>query len=490
MQWMYAVVGLLLILVGVFFTCIGLFDKIETGRLSRVGGVLIALIFVGVGVWLAWPIFVGVKDLVSGSHHAHEIIDARKAKNAESDRGEYVIFQKVAEIGAVAFSAVALFLCWSMRRRDPGSRRPWVVLAAGLCAGYVVLVHWGFHLLPSRFGGDLIEQPLRWWLSRNQALLTFGLYAEILWAAGLAGSTFTGLPIGPWTAFLVPVALLPGCVASYLNLSWWKHIVCWLLSIFLGVLLNEVRKAESEGEMATRADRALVLSSRLLETDELKRPRLALYLRPFVSTGTLDTQYVSEGADALDFETVLSYAVRPELSLIGLNRPQEQAIVGAGYIYGADQDWFERFQRLANTAAIIFLLPSAHHGTLDEVQWVVENHAFGKCIFLMPETVTGEGYQAYVSSPSPVRVYEERINYHAPDWEQMRTAVFERVKILLPEYQDTGAVFMLDEGGGVRQLEPLLLSRSMLKVIRLRRMIRRVLRPADAETHSPMAQAL
>jgi hypothetical protein len=241
--------------------------------------------------------------------------------------------------------------------------------------------------------------------------------------------------------------------------------------------------------MARRADRASVLSSRLLETNELKRPRFALYLRPFVSTGTLDTQSVSEDADALDLETVLSYAVRPELSLIGLNRPQEQAIVGAGYIYGADQDWFERFQRLANNAAIIFLLPSARLGTLDEVQWVVENRAFGKCVFLMPENVTGEGYQASVSSPSPVRVYEERVHDHAPDWEQMRTAVFECVKILLPEYQNGGAVFMLDEGGGVRLLEPLLLSRSILKVIRLRRVIRRVLRPARAENRRPMALA-
>lgn len=486
MEWVHAVLGLLAIVAGGFVAYIGLFEEIEGGRLSRLGTVLFALVFLGFGVWIAWPVFAGIVDLVSGSHHAREIIQARKAKTAENDRIEYVTFQKVVEGGGIAFAAAALFLSWGMRRRDPGSRRPWVVLTAGLFAGYVVLVHWGLHVLPSGFGGDLFEQPLRGWLSRHQALMTFGLYSEILWAVGLAGSNFTGLPVGTWTAFSVPMVLLPGCIASYLNVSWRWQIVSWLLSVFLGFILNKVRKAEQWGEMAKRAARAQVLNSRLLEVDERKRPRFALYLRPFVSTGTLDTQ---QGADALDLETVLSYAVRPELSLIGLNRPQEQAIVGAGYIYGADEDWFERFQKLANNAAVIFLLPSAHRGTLDEVQWVVENRAFAKCVFLMPETVTGEGYQANVSIPSTVRVYEDRINYHAPDWAQMRTAVFERLKILLPEYQDSGAAFMLDESGEVRLLEPLGLSRFTLKVMRLRRVIRRVLRPANAETKRLMAQA-
>lgn len=479
MQWVYAAFGLLMILVGSFAVCIALFGKIDGRWLTRLGAVLFTVAFMGFGVLMAWPIFAGIGDLLSGTHHAHEMILAQRATDEESKRTEYLWFRKSLQGGAIVFAAAAPLLFWGMRRRDTGSLRPWVVLAAGLCAGYVVLVKSGLHLLPSGFGGDLIERPLRGWLSHHEALLFFGLYIVIFFLAGLAGANFTGLPVGPWTAFFVPVAALP-CVASYyLNFSWWKQTLCWLLTVFLGLILNEVRKAEHQGEMAKRAARASALSSRLLEAHEGSHPPFALYLRPFVSTGKLDTQYVSEEADALDLETVLSYAVMPKLCLIGLNRPQEQAIVGAGYVYGADQGWFDRFQKLARSATAIFLFPSARAGTLDEMQWIIDNRAFGKCVFLMPETVTGKGYQAYASSPSPVRLYEERMYDHAPDWARTRAAVFERVKIRLPEYQGSGAAFTLDENRGVQQMEPLLLSRSIMKVMRLRKVIRRVLRPKE-----------
>jgi hypothetical protein len=480
---MYAFFGVLMILGGAFALFVVLSDfaqgETDAGLLMRIYSLLFLIGFIAFGTWLAWPILMACKDLVTGTRHAGEIIRARDSTRASAVGYQFLTFRTALEIFAIAFAGLSPVLWWGMRRREPGSRRPWAVLLAGLATGYIILVHRGVHLLPGSAGADLIERPLRQILAHHEQLLTFGLYWELTWLISLAGFAWTGLPVGNWTAFFAPLALLPPAVGYYFNYPLWKQLLCYLVCIILGGIVNAIRKAEAEAEKAKRALRAREISDRLLGADDGKRPLFALYLRPFASTGHLDTQNVSANADPLDLETVLSYAVRPELSLLGLNRAQEKSIIGADYLYGPDQDWFVRFQELAINAKLLFLLPSARQGTLDEVEWVIEKRALEKCVFIMPETVTGTGWQASSAVPSTVRVYEERIIDHAPEWKETRAAVLQRVNVPLPEYREDGALFMLNARGGVRRLERLGLSHSMWKVLRLRRVIKRVMRPTS-----------
>jgi hypothetical protein len=472
MQWMYAGFGMLLILVGI----LGVWMMILDGSHADWGTVVswaLLLVFIGVGVWLAWPILVACKDLISGTRHAGEIIRTRESSSA-ADRHRWLsLYNTIFELLAIALAAVVPLLWWGMRRREPDSRRHWVVLFVGLTTGYVVLIHRGVHIWPGNVGSGRIELPLQRMLAGRETPLTLWIGYEIIWLSLLAGSNWTGLPVGGWTAFFAPLAFLPFLIGYYLHYPLWKQFLLWFLSVALGFIFNAIREVENEFEVTKRSRRAREISRRLLGTDPRNRPRFALYLRPFASTGNLDTQQ----REPLDLETVLSYAVRPELLLLGLNRPQDKAIIGADYLYGADQDWFTRFQRLANNATLIFLLPSSHSGTLEEVAWLVEARLFQKCIFLMPETVTGSGIQGSSFVPSTVTETDDLFIDHAPEWEDARRAVSEKTKLRLPEYQEYGAVFTMDDSGVVRRLEALRLSRFVLKVVRLRRAIKRVLRP-------------
>src|SRR5271157_5342187 len=136
----------------------------------------------------------------------------------------------------------------------------------------------------------------------------------------------------------------------------------WLLGGILFLVWNLTRMAEDKAEVRKRSQDASELERRILAKDTRNLPRFALYLRPFISTGGLDTNpssvFCGQRGWHTDFETVLSAAIRPELHLVGLNRPQDRAIVGAGYLFGADEDWFTRFCRFAIEATFILILPS------------------------------------------------------------------------------------------------------------------------------------
>jgi hypothetical protein len=479
-QWVYSIFGLVTILIGSLGLLMLRESKSEHWWI-KIYAVLFTIGFMAIGAWLAWPILVGSKDLLFGTHEASAIVRARAAANASAIHSEWLTAQTTMETLAVLLGGLSPLLFWQMRRHDPDSRRHWVVLAVGLIAGYLVLVHRAYVVLPGSLSAGWVE-PLRQTLTRHETLLFFGLYWEFFWLTSLAATSLSGLSIGSWSAFLLPCALLPYWVGYYLEYPFWKLLLCWLSAVALGAIFNGIRKLEDEAETAKRAERARRASYLLLKTDESHRPHFALYLRPFSSTGNLDAQGTSEEADPLDLESVLSYAVRPELMLLGLNRIQEKSIVGAGYVYGPDEDWFARFKTLASNARLLFLLPSTQKGTLEEVEWVFANQALEKCVFIMPETITGRGWQSSVSAPTTVKVYEQRFIDHAPEWEMTRAAVFERTRVSLPDYREAGAVFTLNSRGGLRRLEPLGLSRSLLKVLRLRKQIKRVMQPAiDAD---------
>lgn len=475
MIWFHAAFGVFII--GVVLTMAVLIVKDSAATDWK--AVLMALLLIGsglgIGLYMAWPLVALVLDVVRGTETAREIVRAREALLDESDRAEFVSLSSSVGWCAMAMAAAAPFLSWRMRRRDPDSHRPWLVLAISPIAGAVGALHWGaLSYFPAASAVPLLP-ALESTLQHHEVVTVLLLYWMFVWLCVLAASTWTGLTAGPWTMFLSPVPLFPWMVGEFLDFSFWPQTLCWFGSVFLGAVLNEVRTVEQAGELARRAQRAQALNRQLLDAPPGERPAFALYLRRFVSTGTLDTQQVGGDADSLDLETVLSQALRPELQLIGLNRPQAAAIVGADYLFGADADWKATFHRLAAEATLIVLLPPERGSTLSEIAWLKEQDLLSRVIFVMPETVDRDGRYAATTLPGQtLTVREERFVDHAAGWATARAAVLAQTGLDLPVYQPSGALFTIDRTHGVRQLEPLALSGSLFKVAKLRRAVTRL----------------
>jgi hypothetical protein len=150
-------------------------------------------------------------------------------------------------------------------------------------------------------------------------------------------------------------------------------------------------------EQRRRDRRAAALVARLLDMpDSAPVPPYVVYLRPFATTGRLTIAnpkprwlpllpsfFAHE--TTLEFETVLSEALQPDLSLVALGRPGEH--VGAGRIAVTDDDWKQVFQRLVKKARWIVMIPSHEGETGWEVRQLVAQEYLGKTVFLMPPTL-------------------------------------------------------------------------------------------------------
>jgi hypothetical protein len=476
MQWLYAAFGLVMFAVVLFAAALAVSDGLSTedGWWNPVLVVAILIVLLAVSLWMAWPIFALVLDLFRGTHSARDLIDARRASDVESVRAGFHLQRAFVAWSGVVAALVAPALWWGMRRREPESRRHWVVLIVGLSSGVVALLYGEHVQLWNLLGVSAPASAMHAMLIRHDLAMVLALNWSLVWMSVLAGSTWTGLPLGPLSSMLFAVPMLPWSAGEYLELSWWGKAGCWVAAAMLGGVLSAVQSAERDAEVERRARRARALSSRLLDMDPNDRPRFALYLRRFSTTGTLDTQQISEHADPLDFETVLSQAVRPELHLLGLNREGAPEVVGADYLFGADEAWEANFVRLAGAASFIVLLPPDRGSTLKEIQWLVDSRLLGKTVFVMPETVVPGGFQAYASGPEfPLKVTTERVIDHSHEWEAAREAA-RAIGLALPPYDVAGAVFTLDQSGSVRARAPLALSRSLLKVLALRRALAKV----------------
>ena len=318
MQWLSAAVGLAMFVAGVFVAYLVIADGVsKDDRSTTLAAGAILAIFLAVTLWASWPIVALSVDLIRGTHSASDLVDARRLRAIEDVRLEFRLLRRCVDWAGVAALVVAPMLWWAMRAREPESRRHWVVLAVGLVTGAVAALHVAPPTLWNALGVAAPAAALHSFFERHDLAVVLALNWSLVW---LAGSTWTGLPLGPVTAILFAVPLLPVSAAEYLELSWWGKAACWVGATILGFAVKGVASAERDGEIERRARHAQALSARLLTMTGADRPRFALYLRRFATTGTLDTQEVSAEADPLDFETVLSQAVRPELHLLGLNR--------------------------------------------------------------------------------------------------------------------------------------------------------------------------
>jgi hypothetical protein len=419
MQWVHAALGLVMFAGGLLGAALLISDGLSAeDRWPAVLGGAFLILFLAATLWTAWPIVALVLDLIRGTHSASDLIEARRVSDVEAVRGEFHLLRGFVDWGGVVAALVAPALWWGMRVREPESRRHWVVLTVGLVSGAVAVLHDEHLELWNLLGVAAPAVAMHAMLMRHDLAVVLALNWSLVWVLVLAGSTWTGLPVGPLTSMLFAMPMLPWSAGEYLELSWWGKAGCWVGATMLGGLVAGVQSAERDAELARRARRARILSARLRDMDDHDRPQFALYLRRFSTTGTLDTQEVSEDVDPLDFETVLSQAVRPELHLLGLNREGAAAVVGADYLFGADEEWEATFVRLARTASLIVLVPPDRGSTLKEIRWLVDSRLLGKTVFVMPETVTSRGFHAYAAAPErPLKMTEERIIDHSATWE-------------------------------------------------------------------------
>jgi hypothetical protein len=175
-------------------------------------------------------------------------------------------------------------------------------------------------------------------------------------------------------------------------------MLCWLIAVMFGGILNGVRGVEEGSERERRVARAEEFERKMLSGE--RGHEFALYLRPFRLTGTLESQQVSEMSEPLDFETILAAAVRPKLRLIGLIVRKDREIIGADYVYHGN-DWGDVIRRLATDARNIFVLPGLGTTIDREITWLRDQPLLSKCVFIMPETIRAR-------TGNPLRVSPQR----------------------------------------------------------------------------------
>lgn len=171
------------------------------------------------------------------------------------------------------------------------------------------------------------------------------------------------------------------------------------------------------------------------EIEEGKKPKFSLYLRPFkitnkvrmvnedYSSNLFDMERYDEPA-SVDFEEIFAEAASLSAPLIALGRPGEA--IGAGRIATNDENWKERFARLAALAERIYVVPSSNLGTKWEIEALVANGYLKKSVFLCPPANTN------------------KLNVHRnSNWETGTR----NLPIEMPPYAAAGLFFRVDDSG-------------------------------------------
>jgi hypothetical protein len=367
----------------------------------------------------------------------------------------------------------AVLLSRAIRRTDPGSVRARLLLAL-LPLGAVALAPAAAALIDATWATGLGRHQAIRWMSAHVWQRQDALRAALLVACSWLGTIFVGhaaaVPVGPATTLLSPAMVATMAKAGDTwesNRGWWAKALWFLAAALAGFLFDAIRGVEEQREQARRNADAAALRDRVLSAPGSGDvPEFSLYLRPFSTTGTIDAQVRSQGP--LDLETLLDRALRPSSRLVALSRRSERFVVGSARLFLPDDEWRRGFEELASRARTVFVIPTAEGATVDEIEWLTAQRHLAKCVFVMPETVTGEGLQASLHAPSTVSVVEEHAADHAGDWARAKAALQARLGLRLPEYDERGALVRLDDGGAAIAVRPLGLASAVLKVAKLR----------------------
>lgn len=316
------------------------------------------------------------------------------------------------------------------------------------------------------------------------------LYAAIGVPAGLAGlfvyRRINPVRLSPWT-WLLSVCQFPTVLVVWPWLggpqSLWS---LWAALTLPGWMLyrssrRDVRRTQERRDRQARELATAVTGSR--------PPRFALYLRAFDTTERLISQPTGHefgGGDNvphhLDLETVVHSALWREMPLIAVGRPGDIAS-GAGRLVLDEVGWQHGVAALAGAAELLIMIPSAHPGTLWEMNWLREHDLLGKTIFVMPEFPKNPEMQYSVNpylGEGFVRRYDGAEHYldHDRDWD-IAVQAAATIGLELPPYRYEGAMFRLDRSGHVRALRPLALISIGRRVRRVRQLLNDLRAPSD-----------
>jgi hypothetical protein len=223
---------------------------------------------------------------------------------------------------------------------------------------------------------------------------------------------------------------------------------CILISIACRKMLRQLSQSESDA----LAQKILV---EVREGKPASQPYF-LYLRAFETTRRLRAPLwlIDVGTLGLnrlwtsELEGVLSAAVRKDGPLIALGHPGEN--FGAGRVTTSDEAWMDDIAKLAGGARGILLIPSRRPGTVWEIEHLRKVALLNRAVFLMPPESRGFDWRSH--------------------WSEARRAIG-TLGAALPEYEDVGMLFSLDENLQVRGIE----SFSAFSRFFLRKSIRRLL---------------
>jgi hypothetical protein len=283
-----------------------------------------------------------------------------------------------------------------------------------------------------------------WWLSMFLGinLIGFALFVPALL------STNTELAMRLWNEQMLAVSGGRGPTLA-------AGAACVLVCIVLRKLLRSIRQAESDA-----------LAEETLNDVRGARPPSKpyfLYLRAFETTKRLKAplfllDLATLGLSRLwtgELESFLSASLRKVGPLIALGHPGEN--VGAGRVITSDQAWMDDIARLAAGAQGILLIPSHRPGTVWEIEHLQKTGFLSRTVFVMPPE-------------------SRRFNWRS-HWSQARGAMGP-LGAALPEYEELGMVFTLNETDGIRGVEPF----SLFFMRSLRKSILRLLAGPERET--------
>lgn len=126
-----------------------------------------------------------------------------------------------------------------------------------------------------------------------------------------------------------------------------------------------------------------------------REQRYFLYLRPFITTGNLETAMnnldISPqgiilgllGRDSTNFEYRLRRALKTFAPIVGLGMPGEA--VGVARVKSTEESWKKVISKLLENAAIVFCVPGVNAGTIWEIKKILESEILtNKTVFIIP----------------------------------------------------------------------------------------------------------
>ena len=121
--------------------------------------------------------------------------------------------------------------------------------------------------------------------------------------------------------------------------------------------------------------------------------------------------------------------------LIGLRNPSREITLGASTVDVQLGEWKDTVKLLMSRARFIVAMPAGGEGMLWELEQLKRRRHLAKTVFVMPSVSMFAGYTG-----------QENVGEVSADWQEARRDA-KGISLELPEYDEGGAFFVLDERG-------------------------------------------